>query len=890
MASDKLFSEDYLDQLNPNKETEQGPVTVFGLTFKNDEERRQYFRDELRRRLPELRQIEGFPIGEDDDIINLSDPPYYTACPNPWLNDFIQQWEDEKKQLQLEGKRKADFDVKEPYASDIKEGKNSAIYNAHFYHTKVPHQAIMRYLLHYTQPGDIVLDNFAGTGMTGVAANELSKPMTYTNLIAGNDGKWGFRNCILNDLSPFASFITYNYTHSVNKNAFHKAAKEILDELKNKFAWTYQTKHSSDVFGEVNYFVWSEVQTCPFCGRDFTYWDAAVNLEKQKVLDIYPCPHCGTMINKKDSVKSTETIYDASLNSSYEQIRYVPVLVNYSVGKKRHERPVSEFDTELVERIQQEPFKTWFPNNPMMGIGEKWGDTWRAGYHIGFNHVHNFYSKRNLIILSYFYELICNYNCDARLKAYLKAWFTSSQSRLHIMNRYAAKHHRHVGPLANTLYVSGTPTEISPFYFIESKISDNFIDITSNYNVTNQVASASSILLDNNSVDYIFTDPPFGGNIMYSELNFIYESWLKVLTNNGEEAITNDSQHKDVMEYQRLMLACFKEYFRLLKPGKWMTVEFSNTSAAIWNSIQNTIKQAGFVIASVSDLNKGRGGLHGITTTTAVKQDLAISCYKPSYKIQSFTPENGIQNAWDFIEDYIDHLPPCKIVNGKLLKVMERDPRILYDRLISYFVQRGFNIPFNSTDFQNGLSLRYIQKDDMFFTASQAAEYDKLKLKAFDFVPMGIMVSDEANGIEWLKNQLRDKSQTYQEIYPEFIKALNGVRKGDQIPGLDILLEENFIQNEDGTWRLPNVDDDVDLEKLRTKALLKEFKLYLEVCRKPRGKLKDVRVEAVRAGFKQCYSDKNFAEIILVGDRIPQNLLTEDEILLQYYDIASSKV
>lgn len=102
--------------------------------------------------------------------------------------------------------------------------------------------------------------------------------------------------------------------------------------------------------------------------------------------------------------------------------------------------------------------------------------------------------------------------------------------------------------------------------------------------------------------------------------------------------------------------------------------------------------------------------------------------------------------------------------------------------------------------------------------------------------------------------------------------------------------EENFIQNEDGTWRLANVEDDVDLEKLRTKALMKEFKLYLEVCRKPRGKLKDVRVEAVRAGFKQCYSDKNFADIILVGDRIPQNLLTEDEVLLQYYDIASSKI
>ena len=113
MASDKFFSDEYLDQLNPQQQKEQEPVTVFGLTFKNDEERRQYFRDELRRRLPELRQIEGFPIGEDDDIINLSDPPYYTACPNPWLNDFIKEWEEEKKQLQLKGKRKADFEVKE---------------------------------------------------------------------------------------------------------------------------------------------------------------------------------------------------------------------------------------------------------------------------------------------------------------------------------------------------------------------------------------------------------------------------------------------------------------------------------------------------------------------------------------------------------------------------------------------------------------------------------------------------------------------------------------------------------------------------------------------------------------------------------------------------------
>ena len=71
-------------------------ITVLGKTFNSEEDRREYFREELRKHLPELKKMEGFPIGEDDDIINLSDPPFYTACPNPWLNDFIGEWEEEK--------------------------------------------------------------------------------------------------------------------------------------------------------------------------------------------------------------------------------------------------------------------------------------------------------------------------------------------------------------------------------------------------------------------------------------------------------------------------------------------------------------------------------------------------------------------------------------------------------------------------------------------------------------------------------------------------------------------------------------------------------------------------------------------------------------------------
>lgn len=887
-----LFSTEEMNNIMAEtmKFSEDKPETIFGMTFKNAEERRAYFREELRKKLPELKKIEGFPIGSDEDILNLSDPPYYTACPNPWLNQFVEEWEKEKTVLENEGKRSKDFEVKEPYAYGIRAKKNNPIYNAHSYHTKVPHEIIMRYLLYYTQPGDIVIDNFAGTGMTGVAGNEVARPNEYASTFSDVSKKrWGIRNCILGDLSPIASFITHNYTTENSVKTFVKAATLIYGQLEKACSWMYMTK-DNEKNGVVNYYIWSEVQTCPLCGENFVYWNSAVDFEKNIVKDKYACPKCGTLIDKRHSRKFVKTFYDDLLNETYEQVSYKPVVVNYTINGKRYERAVNKYDQEVFERVMNTPISSWCPTNKMMDIGEHWGDTWRAGYHVGFNHVHNFYTRRNLLILSKFKELIESYHCDDSLKSYLRVWFTSCLSRLHVMNRYAANHHRHVGPLANTLYISGTPTEISPFYFIKAKIRDNAVDIYSNKNVINQIASATNSLLKDNSIDYIFTDPPFGGNIMYSELNYISEAWLKLFTNNKEEAITSESQNKSIFEYQELMLKSFKEYYRVLKPNGWMTVEFSNTSAAIWNSIQQAIQQAGFVIAYVTDLNKGRGGLHGIYNLVAVNQDLAISCYKPSNTYQLANNNNFSRNCWDFVGNFLEHLPIHIELDKKTTSIIERNPKILYDRVVAFFVQHGLPVPLDAKEFQQGLRERFVERDGMFFTAAQAAEYEEKKKAAPEFVPMGIIVSDEANGIQWLKNQLRDTPKTYQELQPEWMQAINGVRKHDILPELKQLLEENFIEMEDGKWRLPNIQDDVDKEALRTKALLREFKIYVEQASKPKGKIKQARVEALRAGFKDCYVRKDFKTIVMLGDKIPQNLRDEDDVLLQFYDIAQNKI
>ena len=191
---------------------------------------------------------------------------------------------------------------------------------------------------------------------------------------------------------------------------------------------------------------------------------------------------------------------------------------------------------------------------------------------------------------------------------------------------------------------------------------------------------------------------------MYSELNFMWEAWLKVLTNNNKEAIENKSQGKSTLDYQNLMLDCFKELHRILKPNKWMTVEFSNTSAAVWNGIQTALQRAGFIIANIAALDKKQGSFKAVTTATAVKQDLVISCYKPSNEFEiKFKSLNDDVAVWDFVLEHLHHLPIHLTSGNSTTAIIERSPKILFDRLIAYYVQKGLPVPIDAGVFQNGL-------------------------------------------------------------------------------------------------------------------------------------------------------------------------------------------
>ncbi|NPD45117.1 DNA methyltransferase [Lentimicrobium sp. S6] len=877
-------------------------ITVLGKTFNSEEERREYFRNELRKHLPELKKMEGFPIGEDEDIIKLSDPPYYTACPNPWLNDFIAEWEEEKKQLEKEGKRSADFVVDEPYASDVSEGKSNPIYTAHTYHTKVPHPAIMRYLLYYTQPGDSVLDAFGGTGMTGVAAQICENPDNETKYkieqewktLFGSTPNWGKRKAICGDLSPYASFISYNYNTPADLDVVQKESQKILNEVLDECSWLYETKHIDNGLGMINYTVWSDVFNCHNCGHEIIFWDAAMNFDSKKVIDDFECPVCNSINNKKSSERVYETIYDKALEQTINRIKTVPVLIVYTYQNKRFQKTPDENDQKLIRKIENSGFNNkWVPTYRMPE-----GDESRRNDNSGITHIHHFYTKRNLIALSGLNHSIEISALPTKMKFLLTGMINRStqMNRVHVKNFFYGGGGWNAGHLKGTFYIPSLPVETSILEQISDKIKSYLkaINLLSNeYTILQYVGSASKTGIEDSSIDYIFTDPPFGANIMYSELNFLPESWLRVLTNNQKEAIENKTQGKSLLVYQQLMIECFKENYRVLKHGKWMTVEFSNTKAAVWNGIQTALQRAGFIIANVAAIDKKQGGMRSITTATAVRQDLAISCYKPSkHFISTFNKAQNTNSAiWEFIMEHLEHLPIHLITGTSTSAIIERSPKILFDRLIAFYVQKGLPVPIDAGKFQQGLRERFIETDGMFFTSEQAAEYDKKKAEHPDFVQLSLLVASEQDGVLWLKNQLSEKAMTYQDIQPEWMQALSGLRKGDILPELKVLLEENFLKDEEGRWYQPDPENEADLEKLRTKRLLKQFEIYRAEAAKPKTKkIKEVRVEALRTGFKHCYQEKDFKTIVEIGNKIPENLLMEDEVLLQFYDIASNKI
>ncbi|MCY4237488.1 MAG: DNA methyltransferase [Rhodospirillaceae bacterium] len=916
------------ETLNLNSEAKGAAAECLGLSFPSEDVRREHFLKLLAEKLkdPDFRNQEGFPQGTDEAILAMSDPPYYTACPNPWLEDFIKHYGKPYDPSQEY--------AREPMAIDVSVGKTDPIYKAHSYHTKVPHLAIVPSILHFTEPGDIVLDGFAGSGMTGVAAqwcgtasasyrHQLEREWKKAGISAP---KWGARRAVLNDLSPAATFIGANYNSPFDVDAFEKAGKRLLAEVEREIGWMYETLHKDGKStGRIEYTVWSEVFTCPECAGEVNFLDEALDQNTKRVRDTFPCPHCGAELNKDRLERILETRIDPAQGQPWQRVKFQPVLLSYTVGKTRYQKTPDAQDHVTLAKIEALNIPVTVPMNrfPI--------ETMYHGSRIapkGFSNIHHFFLPRAAQAMSLLWGKAKSHP-EPRIRAFLIYMVEQGIGTMSVLNRYRANQTSQSNQiLSGVYYVPSQIAEISISYRFDSKLKQlakTFGDARfCAGSASISTGTAAQLPLPENCIDYVFTDPPFGENIYYADLNFLVESWHGVITDAQPEAIIDRFKKKALPDYQHLMQRCFAEYHRVLKPGRWMTVVFSNSKAAVWNAIQVALQQAGFVVAEVSALDKKQGSYRQVTSTTAVKQDLVISVYKPDGGLEQRLAERGAapESAWDFVQTHLRQLPISKSKNGILEMVVERDPRRIYDRMVAWFVRHDFPVPLSTEAFLDDLRSRFPERDGMVFLPEQVTEYDRKRARAIQAPQMEMFVSDERSAIDWLTDFLRKRPSTYQDIHPEFTVQMGaGWRKHEEKPELSILLEDNFLRY-DGNgdvpnqihsylstnfkdlrglekdalllkakakarWYVPDPNKAKDLEQKRERSMLKEFEAYKTA---PGRRLKEFRLEVLRAGFKTAWAARDYKTIIDIAQKIPEEALREDEKLLLWYDQALTRM
>lgn len=897
------------------------PVDCLGQTFESDEARRAHYLELLNQALqdPEFRKTPGFPNAADKDILRLSDPPYYTACPNPFMLGAAKECIRVRADEGVEGQVV-------PFASDVTEGKGEHFYNVHTYHTKVPYRAIARFLLHYTRPGDLVLDAFCGTGMVGLAA-QACEDEAFVRTLSGeaSSGSAGPRNAFLIDLSPAAAHIAANYNSHMDVDAFQVEAQRILRDFEDELGWMFTTL-DDDAGCEcpVDYYVWSDIFGCPECGQEVVFWEAGVDQDTgyKKSSKSMTCGGCGATTDRNKYERVTETYYDEFLKESAKRQKEKLVLVAYRLSGQKKQRVPGEFDREVLKRVESEGIEGSVPVRLMMDREGPWGDMYRAGYHVGISHFHHFYYRRTLRAVAWLWNRI--ESAPRALQMRLRWWLQSVGVGHTRLNRYFTSSYSQVNRyLKGFLYIAQVRSEVAPWYSLTGKIRRMGVCPPGRSQVFVSTSSATSLALPDKGIDYIFTDPPFGGNIIYSELNFMWEAWLRVTTQTAQEAIVSGHQDKSLADYESLMEAAFREYFRVLRPGRWITIVFHNSHNAVWTAIQSAMQRAGFVVADVRVFDKKQLTMKQQTAAGTVQKDLLITAYRPGEEMaQSILAAAGSDDGvWEFVSGHLAQLPVVVRHGTQVEQLSERMRYMLFDRTVAFYVERGMFVPLSAAEFYVGIAEKYPVRDDMYFLPEQVVEYDRERAKADSIAQLTMFVSDEASAIQWVRQQLLAKPQTFRELQPEFMRELKGWAKHEAAIELEEVLSQNFLlyngegavpsqlhsylstnykdcrnlqktdrhlrSRAEGRWYVPDPNKEADLEGVRARALLREFEQYKSSTKK---KIKQFRTEAVRAGFKRCYDDREYQAIVDVAAKLPEQVIQADDKLLMYYDVATMRL
>lgn len=747
---------------------------------------------------------------------------YYSSGPNPNLRKFVEE------HATPYDPENDDYNVP-PFDQPITTTKATAIYNMHTYWSKKPHDAIQQYIRHYTQPGDLVLDPFCGSGGTALAA-----------LMEG-------RAVIAIDLSPAATFITKNYCTPVDVDELQRAFEELKAKVKPEMDWLYETRcDRCDGRATTAYTVYSYVFECPKCGERTPLFDCPevqVAGKDGKPKSINVCPQC--QARKAGDPEE----YEISTRSS-QRFNPVPVLVSYLCeegckpqrGERRHNDPdpkkreyFEKYDLGKLREIEKKAIPYWYPPHRMMNVEsdtEPWGDKWRAGTS-NFRTVAELFTKRNLWALALIRE-------KGKAQTFDDVYqFTLTGSSLHC-STMATHKETGGGFMMGTYYVPQVFKERNVWNTFKRKFDENsqgFSSIVLDNPIlliSSQSATDTSSI-SNDSIEYIFTDPPYADKIQYGELNFVWEAWLGLNTKwHKDEIIVNHTREKTDLVWSELMHKAMTECYRVLKPGRWASLCYHDTSEGTWQLLQDIVAEIGF-ISEQTDItlfiDAGQKSYNQLNADKATKRDLVINFRKPRLgEIAAKVILTGEENATSFFEK-------ARLI---LIEALEAHPGStadrLYDELVSRMVRRGEFQRHNFDELLRSVAEPvtepvmknlFEQKEADLFGSHEAVRWYLLDTAGLVDEAEGKKENAASQRLEafmqrWLREHPGESGVHYSDLFEQYLPIGDKPRRL-----LQEWLPEFFFKTAEGTWR-PAKDEEERQQKLglRSTGVLRHIKRF----------------------------------------------------------------
>lgn len=587
-------------------------------------------------------------------------------------------------------------DIEKLYSRPLPASRTGALYSAFSYPTKISPESIAVFIASHTKPGDTILDTFGGSGTTGLATHLCSDPTDEVIEIAKKmnaNPVWGPRNAIIYELSTLGSFVAETMCSKTDSRKFIDAAYDLITSTEQELGNIYATIDDTGKTGIIRYSIWSDLLKCGNCGHEISFWDACVNIEPLSLKQQFQCPICN-IIKEASSVERVFEEYIDKLTGEKE-IKKKSILCRIygQTGKRKWARDANEHDSIFNKQIESVEWTTSVPIAEM-----PWGDLHRAGYHKGITHAHHFYTSRNLFVISRLWDNVKKYPIEIQnaLKLLILSYNASHST---LMTRVVVKSNEKdfviTGAQPGVLYISSLPVEKNVFEGVKRKAKTlaKAFEIVESSTSKVTVVNKSSTKLDvpDNTIDYVFTDPPFGDYIPYSEINFLNEIWLGKVTDNKEEIIISTSQNKTQMQYKVMMKQVFKEINRTLKEDGLATIVFHSAKAEVWSALQDSYREADLRIVTSSVLDKLQGSFKQVTAQVTVKGDPLLLLEKVNNQLVSNDNSLDVDKVIVFLLEQASDASDAKELT------VER----LYSRFVTLYLENNLKVPFDASDFYN---------------------------------------------------------------------------------------------------------------------------------------------------------------------------------------------